>query len=149
MQNVRIYEMPDCKMVSSGITMFGEERMDKFMAWHETQPRSIFPNDFLTFDSDGEKFGMLWMVFYQEGMEVPEEFEIIDFKGGLYAVFTDIDQRTDMDACNIEVDAFLAANNLQRDPSRKDLGNIITSPAAKELLGYEQMDYYAPVKAKE
>ena len=54
MQNVRIYEMPDCKMVSSGITMFGEEQMDKFMAWHETQPRGIFPDDFLTFDSRGE-----------------------------------------------------------------------------------------------
>ena len=26
MQNVRVYEMPDCKMVSSGIGMFGEEK---------------------------------------------------------------------------------------------------------------------------
>lgn len=28
MQNVRVYEMPDCKMVSSGIGMFGEEKFE-------------------------------------------------------------------------------------------------------------------------
>ena len=29
MQNVRIYDMPDCKMVSSGSGMFGEENLSK------------------------------------------------------------------------------------------------------------------------
>jgi hypothetical protein len=30
MQSVRIYEMPDCKMVSSGAGMFGDEKFNKF-----------------------------------------------------------------------------------------------------------------------
>ena len=30
METVRIYEIPDCKMVSSGIGMFGEEKFTKF-----------------------------------------------------------------------------------------------------------------------
>lgn len=33
---------------------------------------------------------------YEAGMNVPEEFEIIDFQGGVYAVATDIDQQTDL-----------------------------------------------------
>jgi hypothetical protein len=30
---------------------------------------------------------------YEDGMNVPNEFEIIDFQGGLYAIATDIDQK--------------------------------------------------------
>lgn len=47
-----------------------------------------------------------------------------------------------------EVDRFLEENGLVRDDSRFDLGNIITSPKAMEILGYYQMDYYTPVKQK-
>lgn len=62
MQSVRIYEMPACKMVSSGTGMFGKG-----------------------------KFNL-------------------------------------------------------RDTSRSELGNIITSPYAKEIMGYEQMYYYIPIR---
>ena len=88
-------------------------------------------------------------IMYEAGMDVPSEFEIIDFKGGLYAVATDIDRKTDMDAMSSKVDNFLAENGLERDPSRPELGNIITSPNCSKLLGYEQMDYFFPIKAKE
>lgn len=40
-------------------------------------------------------------------------------------------------------------NGFERDASRSELGNIITSPAAQKVMGYEQMDYYTPIKAKE
>lgn len=149
MQSVRIVEIPDCKVVSSGIGMFGEEKFDRFGEWMEGLSRSIFPKDFLFFEQYGEKSGFHWIYLYDEYMNVPEEFEIIDFKGGLYAVATDIDQRTDMDAMNAEVDAFLAENGLVRDTGRPDLGNIVSSPAVSAILGYEQMDYYAPVKMRE
>jgi len=43
MQGVRIYEMPKCKMVSSGIGMFGEEKFERFMEWFSLQERSMFP----------------------------------------------------------------------------------------------------------
>ena len=81
-------------------------------------------------------------------MNVPNEFEIIDFKGGLYAVATDIDQKTDMGLMDTEIDQFLNENGLKRDTSRSELGNIITSPLAKKIMGYEQMDYDIPIKAK-
>lgn len=47
-----------------------------------------------------------------------------------------------------EIDKFLSVNGFERDSSRSELGNIITSPHAKEIMGYEQMDYYTPIKAK-
>jgi len=33
MQAIRIVEIPDCKMVSSGVGMFGEENFTAFNAW--------------------------------------------------------------------------------------------------------------------
>lgn len=144
MQSIRIYEMPACKMVSSGIGMFGEEKFERFNEWMSAQKRSMFPKDFLFWDNSG----FHWPYMYDEGLNVPSEFEIIDFQGGLYAVATDIDQQTDNELMKIEVDKFLNENGFERDLSRSKLGNIITSPLAQQTLGYEQMDYYTPIKAK-
>ncbi len=144
MQYVRIYEMPACKMVSSGTGMFGEGNFQLFDEWLSSQKRGLFPKDFLS----GTEEGFVWLYLYEDGMDVPGEFEIIDFPGGLYAVATDIDQKTDKKLMDTEIDKFLNENGLERDVSRSELGNIITSPLAKEILGYEQMDYYIPIKAK-
>ncbi|MDE5741008.1 MAG: AraC family transcriptional regulator [Oscillospiraceae bacterium] len=144
MQSIRIYEMPDCQMVSSGKGMFGEEKFDRFEKWLSSQKRSLFPKDFLF----GGEDGFTWLYMLEGTVNVPSEFEIVDFKGGLYAVATDIDQKTDTELMNAEVNKFLSENGFERDTLRKDLGNIITSHAAQEIMGYEQMDYYFPIKAK-
>ena len=145
MQRIRIYEMPDCKMVSSGVGMFGEEKFDAFDEWFSTFPRGLFPKDFLF----SEENGFHWLYMYEQGMNVPTEFEIIDFKGGLYAVATGIDEKTNRVLMNAEVDKFLNENGFERDNSRFELGNIITSPFANEIMGYNQMDYYMPIKKKD
>lgn len=144
MQSVRIYEMPDCKMVSSGIGMFGEGKFNLFEEWLSSQKRGLFPKDFLFWAGEG----FIWLYMYEDGMNVPNEFEIVDFQGGLYAVATDIDQKTDKGIMDAEIDKFLSENGFERDISRSELGNIITSPLAKEIMGYEQMNYYIPIKAK-
>ncbi len=144
MQGVRIYGMPDCKVVSSGIGMFGEGKFERFEAWFSAQPQGLFPRDFLF----QEGTGFHWVYLYEDGMEVPAEFDVIDFPGGLYAVATDRDGKTDIEAMNAEVDAFLAQNGFQRDSTRKELGNIITPPLAQKTIGYSQMDYYFPIRPK-
>lgn len=144
MQGIRIYEMPACKMVSSGVGMFGNENFNMFQNWFSSQKPSLFPQDFLYWAGEG----FVWLYMLEDGMTVPSEFEIIDFQGGLYAVATDIDQKTDMELMNSEVDSFLSENGFERDTSRSELGNIITSPLAYEIMGYRQMDYYTPIKAK-
>lgn len=149
MHCIRIYEMPDCQMVSSGIGMFGEDTIDRFDEWFSTLPRGLFPKDYLTSVVNGEEFGFVWMYQYEEGMAVPEEFEIIDFPGGLYAVATDQDNGTDAEAMAAAVDEFLQTYGLDRDFSRSELGNVITPPQAAEVLGFQQMDYYFPIRIKE
>lgn len=143
MQGVRIYEMPACKMVSSGIGIFGEGNFGIFEAWLSSQKHTMFPKDFLYWAGEG----FVWLYIFEDGMTVPPELEIIDFQGGLYAVATDIDQKTDKELMNKEIDKFLSENGFERDTSRPELGNIITSPLVQEIMGYEQMDYYIPVKA--
>ena len=131
-------------MVSSGTGMFGEEKFNLFDEWLSSQKRGLFPKDFLFWAREG----FVWLYMYEDGMNVPNEFEIIDFQGGLYAVATDIDQKTDKGLMDAEIDKFLSENGFERDTSRSELGNIITPPLAKEIMGYEQMDHYIPIKAK-
>ena len=133
MQSVRIYEIPACKMISSGIGMFGEEKFNLFDEWLSSQKRGLFPKDFLYWAGEG----FVWLYMYEEGMNVPEELEIIDFLCDLYAVATDIDQETDKEFMNTEIEKFLSENGFERDISRSELGNIIMSPLAKKIMGYE------------
>lgn len=149
MQPIRIYDMPPCKMVVSPVGMFGEPALEDFSTWMKQQPRSLFPRDFLTWDdSDPAHPGFRWYFMYEDGMVLPEGAEVIEFPGGMYAVATDIDQQTDKQAMNAAVVKFLEQNGLALDVYRRELGNIITSPAVQAVLGYEQMDYYYPVRPK-
>lgn len=145
MHSIRVYEMPACKMVSSGKGMFGEERFDRFEKWFSSQKPGLFPKNFLYWAGDG----FVWLYMLEDGMTVPQELEVVDFPGGLYAVATDTDQKTDKQQMDTEVGRFLAQNGFVHDAARTELGNIITSPLAQKIMGYAQMDYYYPIKAKE
>ena len=111
MEQVRIYEIPDCKVVSTGIGMFGDLKFDIFDKWISSLPKTIFPRDFLFQDGNG----LHWVYMYENGMNVPSELEIIDFKGGLWAVQTGIDQKTDIEEMKkIEKD-FLDSHGFEID----------------------------------
>jgi AraC family transcriptional regulator len=144
---VRIYEIPDCKMVSSGIGMFGEENFEHFDKWFSSLPKTIYPQDFLFWDGEWQvSGGFHWVYVYTEGMNVPGEFKIIDFKGGFYAVVTDIDGQPNETAMQAR-DDFLKLHNLEIDRSRPELGHVIgQTPGVKGILGYNQMDYWTPIK---
>lgn len=144
MQGIRIIEFPRCKMVSSGTGMFGEEKFEKFWKWFSSLPRSIYPKDYLYHNGEG----FCWLYLYDETLNPPTEFEIVDFDGGLYSVVTDIDQHTDMEKMKDDVDKFLSDNGFERDADRFEMGNVITSPLAEEILGFNQMDYFTPIKKK-
>lgn len=148
MQSVRICDIPGRKMVSSEVGMFGDGKLERFMEWMDAQPRPIFPQDFLFWDADAAQPGFRWIFPCPGDTELPDGLTIIDFCGGLYAVATDIDQKTDKDALNRDVQRFLADNHLELDPARPEMGNILTSPEAEAILGYCQMDYYYPVRKK-
>ena len=141
---VRVVEIPACQMVVSECGMYGDCKLEAFNEWFGALPRTHSINDFLAFDS--ERGGFVWYYVYQNGMQVPNGFGIIDFPGGLYAVVTGVDGCDNTEAM-AAVNAFLAASEVfAKDPTRQELGNIITSPVAAKAIGYEQMDYYTPIK---
>lgn len=144
MELVRIYEIPKCKMVSSGCGMFGDGTLEKFDEWFSKFPRSMFPKDFLWFD--GQNQGFVWWYIYEDGMEVPEDFSVIDFPGGLYAVAAGIDGQ-DNKGVLAAIKGFIAEKGCYKeDDSRTYLGNVITPPSAGAAMGYNQMDHYVPIQ---
>ncbi|MDR0914148.1 MAG: MerR family transcriptional regulator [Oscillospiraceae bacterium] len=146
-QNIRIYNFPSCKMVSSSDFSFAEENNSgmRFLEWFKSLPLSSpYPQDFLGLGS--KENTMCWIRLYSEGMCVPDEFKIIDFAGGLYAVVCDIDEQTPNETWEIR-NAWLEAHDFERDLSRPELGNIIASPQDTKL-GYSQMDYWYPIKQR-
>jgi len=145
MQSVRIIEVLNGKVVSSGIGMFGDENFEKFDAFISSLPKTMNSRDFL-FQDEG---GLHWVHMYEDWMDVPNGLSVIDFTyGGLYAVTTDIDQQTDIDAMDKELHAFLQKSGFEQDKSRPRMGNVITPSQAQEVLGYNQMDYYMPIRSK-
>ncbi|MDF2698581.1 MAG: hypothetical protein K0Q49_137 [Haloplasmataceae bacterium] len=146
MENVRIYEIPTCKMVSSPCGMFGDGKLEQFNEWFSTLPRKMFPKDFMWFDS--EKGGFVWYYMYDDGMNVPDDFHIIDFPGGLYAVASEIDGNDSTEVISVIKNFIKEKSCFEEDSSRTYLGNIPTPPSASKALGYEQMDYYVPIKIK-
>ena len=144
MENVRIYEIPTCKMVSSQCGMFGDGKLEKFDKWFSSLPKTMFPRDFLWYDS--QQGGFIWYYMYDDGMSIPEDFSIIDFSGGLYAVASDIDGEDNSDAINAIKSFIKEKGCFEEDSSRVYLGNIPTPPLASKAMGYSQMDYYVPIK---
>lgn len=143
MEKVRIYEIPKCKMVSSECGMFGDGKLEAFDEWFSAIPRPMFPKDFMWFDK--QQGGFVWFYVYEEGMNVPSAFSIVDFPGGLYAVGTDVDGADSSETINV-IKEFMKDKGFVEDTEREYLGNIPTTPKAAEALGYEQMDYYVPIK---
>ena len=134
-------------MVSSQSGMFGDGKLERFSNWFSTFPRSTFPKDYLWFDK--KCGGFIWYYMYSQDIVEPEELPIITFQGGLYADTTDIDGKDNSEVIS-KIKEFIGnTKRFEEDPSREYLGNIITPPSANKILGYNQMDYYVPIKVKD
>jgi len=147
-EKVRIYKIPDCKMVSSGDGFFGQENFARFNEWFSKQ--TVFPIYSFDFLREGDKPGTLnWNYIYDEKLDVPDEFEIVDFKGGYYAVITGVDGTDCSTAYKIR-DEYLKTHNLVADESRPGFGHILSGyELIKKTLGAGQMDYWIPIKRVE
>jgi len=141
MENIRLIDFPACRMVTSGTGFFGDKNFTQFEKLLAAEAGKYpYPLDFLT----GNAHGMEWLYLYREGMDT-FGMNVIDFHGGLYAVVCGIDAQSNAEEM-AAVAEFIEKNGLERDNSRPDLGNIIGNSRTQAVLGYEQMDYYTPVK---
>lgn len=141
MERIRLIYFPDCKMITSGTGFFGDENFTRFEKLLGKEVRtSPYPMDFLT----GNEHGMEWLLLYGEGMDTLG-MDVIDFTGGLYAVVCGIDAQSNAEEMTA-VTEFMEQHGLERDGSRPDLGHIVGNTETQAVLGYEQMDYWTPVK---
>ena len=104
----------------------------------------MFPKDFLWYDR--QQGGFVWYYMHDVGTEVPEEFAIVEFPGGLYAVATGIDGQDETEVMAAIREFIKAKDCFAEDTGRAELGNIPTPPAAGNAMGYCQMDYYVPIR---
>jgi len=144
MEHIRLIHFPDCRMITSGTGFFGDENFTRFEKLLAAESGKYpYPQNFLT----GNEHGMEWLYLYREGMDT-FGMNVIDFPGGLYAVVCGIDAQSNAEEMTA-VAEFMEKHGLERDDGRPDLGNIIGNRGTQAVLGYEQMDYWTPVKKKE
>jgi AraC family transcriptional regulator len=146
-QTVRLITIPDCKMVASGVGNWDEPNFVAFDEWFSKL--TLFPSlHAYDFASDCGGTGLQWLYIYDERMDVPPEFEIIDFKGGDYAVITAIDNDgSSYIGATTARDKFLSEYGLELDDTRWQLGHILSDyKLSRQLFGAGQMDCWFPIR---
>jgi DNA gyrase inhibitor GyrI len=153
MQNIRIIQIPQLKVVSSGaITNMEEfEAFDKW--WSEIDiSHYITPRDFMWYN-EKEKC-MEWVFAVPEYYDKFDKYKLVHFPGGLYAVATSKD--TDED-CNIikeqirkwviESGCFELSTDENDITIRYTMSHVLTPKIFKVKMGYHLTDNFVPIVA--
>ncbi len=156
--DVRVVELPPCRMVSSGIEtgeMFAPDSLlTRFNRWFSGADKKrrdrFFPRDFMWFDEKTR--GTVWWYALSEDMEAPDDFELVDFEGGLYAaaVSRDGDMDDGLRVYNgiktwIDHGGYFS---LDERPGHYHMCHIIGTPEIGQAMGYSQLEIYVPIKLR-
>lgn len=154
---VRIVQLPKCKMATSGTPDHTFSTVWDFPNWWEDYDKKrhgvhYAPLDFL-FGEDG---GLVWWMMVEDGATNEDcgGYDIFDFEGGLYAVHTSVDE--DMESQNIvnqKIIKWLENTGFELDErhgNRTYMGHMVNpSSEIKQGLGYNQYEIFVPIKLKE
>lgn len=159
MKGIRIIELPKCKMVSSGCAddenPFAENgKLITFGQWWSALDKKrvdkFFPRDFMWFDR--EKKRLVWYYVLPDGVTDTGGYDVVDFEGGIYAVHISKDgDEADGEQVYAGIKEWVTQSDcfeLDEYPGHYDLFHITTPEKAAELLGYNQLDIYVPVRKK-
>lgn len=149
--DVRVLLLPACKMVSSGYGFFGEENFDRFDRWFSAMKKVTdweMPQDFAWFDP--EKGAMVWW-FVKPNYDVnTQDFEIVDFDGGMYAAAVSRDgDDEDGNRVHAGIKRWIEESGtleLDERPGHYTMFHVITDNFVKEALGFHQLEILVPVK---
>jgi GrpB-like predicted nucleotidyltransferase (UPF0157 family) len=157
--NVRIIELPACKMVSSGPANGGDAfapggNMERFHKWFTEYDKRrtdrFYQRDFMWSPAGG---GFQWGYAVDGVPNEVDGLDVIDFPGGLYAVAVSVDA-DGADHDRVYNGILEWVNNsgcfeLDENDTRRSLGNITSPLITKDVMGYQQMDLYFPIRIKE
>ena len=98
-----------------------------------------------------DKVAWIWRVKDNITADCVKPYEIMEFKGGLYAVAVSVDGDGDShDKVRRKIEKWLESTNFIIDNNREMMGHMIyVDEEIKKGLGYEQMALYTPIKLTE
>ncbi len=169
--DVKIIHINPFKAVTTGLAPFDElfGPMGRFMNLMEKNSHRFMKNvfgdlEFLWIDCPnnlelcptcGENCQMqgqfMWPVEDNVTGAETAPFEIIDFKGGMYAVATSVDQEDIIGKVAEGIHTWLESSGFESDykSGRKRLNAMVkATPEIKAALGYDQQDIYIPIKPR-
>lgn len=144
---IRIIELPACKMASSK-----GHNLEEFDRWWSALDKKrtdqFYPRDFMYFDSEAKE--LVWLYPYPGSEAESVIYDVVDFKGGLYAaaISRDGDDIDGERVVNQVKEWVIATKYFQIDEGseRPLLFHVTTSDVAFEKLKYRQLDLYIPIK---
>ncbi len=151
---VRIIELPKCRMATSGFDTFDKTlgNFDKWWTEYDKKRKevSFSPLDFMWFEN-GQ--AVWWMAVENDATkEDVGGYDIINFEGGLYAVTMSIDGDDDINGRIYNGIKNWVANSgfeLDERPGHQTMCHMVNpSDEIKKGLGYHQLDIYVPIKLR-
>lgn len=151
---VRIVQIPKCKMATSGAPDTTFSKVWDFPRWWKDYDKKrhavgYAPLDFL-FGEDG---GLVWWMMVENDATSADcgGYDVIDFEGGLYAVHTSIDEDNEsMEIVSKKISKWLENTGFELvQGNRTFMGHMINpSDEIKAGLGYNQYEMFVPIKSK-
>lgn len=150
MEGIRVVELKAERMVTSG-----DRPLEEFDQWF-SQVASIgadawFPRDFMWFDSVRQR--LIWFFALPHGHADTGGFEWFDFEGGLYAAAISRDEDDkDGERVYAAIRQWVAESGcfaLDERPGHETMFHVVTPKAVREVMGYNQLDIYVPIKIQE
>lgn len=152
---VRIIQINPFKAFSSGLDTI-DNVMGTFQQWQEEHNHLVKKliygaPDFLWFEEDMRAV-WIWAVEDWVTEADVEPYEIIEFKGGLYAAAMSVDGDDDINGRVYEgIKKWLETSGFEIDerPGHRTLCHMVNpTPEIKAALGYHQLDIYVPIKVR-
>ncbi len=151
--DIRIVELPTCRMVTSGVKQGNNHRkFDKMWGKLDVKRKDrFFPRDFMWWDKRSN--GPVWWYAVEDWITEADTsgFKFVDFDGGMYAtvIVPDFDYNEALRAYNGIKDWIAKHENFALD---ERLGHEtmwhVTGPDITDLLGYTQVEYFFPICVK-
>jgi hypothetical protein len=152
MEKAKIITLPKCRMVTSGLKGDQKKFNKMWMKLDKKRKDKFFPRDFMFFDEKTQK--NVWLYALEEWVteKDTEGFEIIDFKGGIYAtgIAPQKPYEEGLKVFNVIKDWVNSgkAFALDRNEKRPDFWHVVGTSVTDKALGYRQIEIFVPIKLR-
>ena len=150
--DIIIVRIPKFRAITSGAMSY-EDVFGKFQIWQEAhndffQPIIFDAPDFLCENNGNLEW--IWRIKDEITETDAAPYEIIEHPGGLYAVAVSIDGDDESGNKVLQkIEKWIEKTNFVIDSSRTTSVHMIyTDDEIRKGLGYDQMNFYAPIKLK-